>query len=266
LTTRLTIEIARRALPYLVHAAQMREVLTYGGLAEKVGCHWRTLRLPLYYIKDNICAPRSLPPLTAIVVSQATHLPGSGFLPEGTPELSPEEYRQEFEAFRDRVFTFKHWDRLLDELDLQPLTSSDAELDVEGRAYARYLTRQGMAAEGEPHRKLKEFIASHPSVIGLAPVRPAIREYLFPSGDECDVTFELEDGTYAVVEVKNGEHSELIKGMYQAVKYRALMAAEKGHGQPVRVYAIIVAYSIPDDIVAFATKLGITCRIVPEVR
>ena len=34
-----------------------------------------------------------------------------------------------------------------------------------------------------------------------------------------------------VVEVKGGkERDELVKGIYQAVKYRALMAAERGRG------------------------------------
>ena len=69
--------------------------------------------------------------------------------------------------------------------------------------------------------------------------------------------FDLGELGTAVVEVKNGERGELVKGVYQAVKYRALMEAEKGHGESYPVKAILVAFEIPEDIAAFAEKLGV---------
>ena len=104
MTTPLTIERANILLPYLVQAAQKRQTPTYGELAKKAGFHHRGMSLVLGYIRDEICASRNLPMLTAIVANKQTGLPGDDWLPEGTGNLSPAEYRHEFEKYRDLVF------------------------------------------------------------------------------------------------------------------------------------------------------------------
>jgi hypothetical protein len=76
------------------------------------------------------------------------------------------------------------------------------------------------------------------------------------------VVFDLDQNGYAVVEIKNGERRELVKGIYQAIKYRALMVAEKGHGENYPVSAHLAAYDIPDDIVALAGKFKIQWHII----
>jgi hypothetical protein len=118
LATEHSIEIARRILPYLVRAARVRETPTYGQLAQQAGCHHRAIPPALYYIKEDICTARHLPPLTAIVLNGTTKLPGPGFLPEGTGPLSDTEYLRAFEVARDRVFAYQRWDTLLSELGL----------------------------------------------------------------------------------------------------------------------------------------------------
>ena len=105
---------------------------------------------------------------------------------------------------------------------------------------------------------MKLYVARNPARIGLyAHGEPQI-EFRFVSGDVCDIVFDLDTLGMAVVEIKNGERGELVKGIYQAVKYRALMEAEKGHGEPYSVKAILVAYEMPDDIAAFARSLRVT--------
>jgi len=69
---------------------------------------------------------------------------------------------------------------------------------------------------------------------------------------------------HAVVEIKGGERGELVRGIYQAIKYRALMAAEKGHGKDYPVSAYLVAHDIPDDIATFASKFQIQCHSIPR--
>jgi hypothetical protein len=110
---------------------------------------------------------------------------------------------------------------------------------------------------------LKGYVAEHPGVIGLQSAGQPELEYLFISGDRCDVVFDLGQDGQAVVEVKNGERGELIRGIYQAVKYRALMQAECGHGEPSPVVAYLVAYDqIPQEILVLADKLDIHCYAV----
>lgn len=135
------------------------------------------------------------------------------------------------------------------------------DLDEQGRNYSRLLKRRGGVGEGEPHRQLKSYVASNPQAIGLPAGLLGREEHLFISGDECDVAFDLNEGESVVVEVKDGkERGELVKGIYQAVKYRALMAAEKGRGEEYPVRAYLVAYSVPADVARYAARFGIECK------
>lgn len=264
MVTEYTKKNAYLALPHLVHCAQTRKTITYKELAAKIGRHWRASRYFLSYIRDEICIPRGLPLLTAIVVNQNTQLPGESWLPEGTAYLTPEKYRQKYEEVRDEVFACDAWDALLQELGLQPVLRTDDDLDDMGRAHTTYLERRGQVGEGQAHKMLKEYVAQHPIAIGLQATVPGEQEYPFVSGDRCDVVFDLEQKGYAVVEVKNGERGELVRGIYQAIKYRALMVAEKGHGKDYPVSAHLVAFDIPDDVVAFARKFEIQCCSIPR--
>ena len=264
MATKTTVKRAYLALPHLVHRARIRKTVTYGELARKIGCHHRAVQHFLGYIRDEICAPRGLPLINAIVVNQDTQMPGGGWLPGGVHHLSIDERQQKYEKFRDKVFACHEWDSLLQALGLSMIRATDYDLDEEGRAYAGYLERKGQVGEGEPHRVLKEYMAQNPAVIGLHPEKPGEQEYPFVSGDKCDVVFDLGQNGYAVVEIKKGERGELVKGVYQAIKYRALMKAEKGHGENYPVSAYLVAYDIPDDIAAWASKFNVQCCIIPH--
>ncbi len=95
------------------------------------------------------------------------------------------------------------------------------------------------------------------------PKRSDRRRVLFASGDRCDVVFDLDGSGGAVVEVKDGEHDgELVRGVYQAVKYRALMEAEKGQGSEYPVRAFLVAYRMPDYISQLGSRFDVDCRRV----
>ncbi|MFH2104147.1 MAG: hypothetical protein ABIJ39_12415 [Chloroflexota bacterium] len=262
MTTELIKEYGDRLLPHLVQAAKTSKTPTYGELAAKIGVHHRVLSHVLGYIRDEIIIPRELPLINAIVVNGDTGLPGESWLPQGTSHLSAEEYQREFVEYRDHVLAYKEWDALLKELGLPSVEPTFENLDDRGRAYSEYIERTGGTGEGEDHRKLKEFVAAYPEVIGLESESAAQMEYLFVAGDRADIVFGTGPDAWAVVEIKNGEIGELVKGVYQAIKYRALLQAEKGHGQPCQVDAILVAYEIPSDVSFFAAKFGIRCRIV----
>jgi hypothetical protein len=250
-----------KLLPYLVQAAKTRKTPTYGELAEKIGVHHRVMNRILGYIRDDICFTRGLPLITCIVINQGTRLPGADWLPQGTTNLTEEEYKAEYERFRDQVFAYKDWNALLQKLDLAPVEPTIESLDDRGRAYSEYIERTG-GGENEDHRRLKEYIAEHPEAIGLEVESSAQMEYLFVAGDRADIVFGTGPDAWAVVEIKNGEIGELVKGVYQAIKYHALLQAEKGHGISPQVDAILVAYEIPSEISFFAAKFGIRCRII----
>ena len=263
MATQYSIQNARLALPHLVECAQRGETITYGELGAKIGRQAGAAAKLLVYIRDEICAPRGLPLLPAIVVNEKSGLPGRGWLQEGAAWPPEDEHRRRFEKDRDAVFAFDGWDALLEELELAPVSGSDERLDGEGRSYARELEKTGGAGESLPHQVLKSYVARNPRLIKVSSSEEGEQEYLFVSGDRCDVVFDLGGLGYAVVEIKDGERAELVKGIYQTVKYRALMEAEKGHGQPVSVAAHLVALDeIPGDVRGLARKLDVGCHIV----
>ena len=118
--TEKTREYALLILPHLLACADKRETITYGELARRVDWHHRPLRYALYHVRDEICRPRGLPLITAIVVTRNTGLPDESFLPEGTADLAEDDYRARFEYWRDKVFDCPQWAGLLEELGLQP--------------------------------------------------------------------------------------------------------------------------------------------------
>ena len=261
MVTRYQAETALLILPYLVRAAQRRETLTYGQLGDSIGRHHRTIPNVLGYIRDDICRPRGIPLINAIVVNADTKLPGEAFLPEGTQGFTKEEYKQAFEAHRDRVFTYTGWNDLLREFGLIPIAKTPEDLNKEGRKYSELLARGD--GEGEAHRLLKDYVAYNPDVIGLDAQGLGKTEFGFISGDRCDVVFDLGRVGMVVVEIKDGKHDgELVRGIYQALKYRALMTAEKGQGEEYAVRALLVAYEMPDYVAKLASRFDIDCSQV----
>lgn len=117
-----SIENANLALPYLVCYAKKGKTLTYKELAEKIKSHHRALSYMLGYIRDEICLKNGLPMISSIVVRTDTKLPGGDFLPEGTSNLSSEEFKKKFEENRDKVFSYTEWDKLLNKLNLTPVS------------------------------------------------------------------------------------------------------------------------------------------------
>jgi hypothetical protein len=228
MTSELIKEYGARLLPHLVQAAKTSKTPTYGELASKIGVHHRVLSHVLGYIRDEIIIPRGLPLINAIVVNGNTGLPGESWLPQGTSHLIGEEYQREYIKYRDQVLAYKGWDALLKELDLPSVEPTFENLDDRGRAYSEFIERTD-GRESEDHLKLKEFIAAHPEVIGLPAESATQMEYLFVSGDRADIIIGIGPDSWAVVEIKNWEIGDLVKGVYQAIKYRALLQAEKGH-------------------------------------
>lgn len=258
---------AYKALPYLVRSAQMRQTVTYGELAEYLQVHpHHQLSHILRYIRGEICAVYNSPGITSIVISKNTDRPGDGFFVESLDGLSEDQILLKYEQFRDEAFMYTGWDDLLLSLGLKPISASGHDLDQEAKEYNHFIERTGGRSSGEQsrHHKLKEFIAAHPQMIGISALKKPVMENEFLSGDRCDILVELFDQCAAIIEIKVDQRGELVKGIYQLVKYGALLEAERGHGQPYPVELHLVAYTIPSDISDFAKKFAITCHCIPE--
>lgn len=85
--------------PTLCRCAADGSVISYKELGDQVGLHPRTMRLVLSVIQDY-CMDRGLPPLTILVVSQATRQPGQGFIAWDADDL-PSGFE---EVYRDKTW------------------------------------------------------------------------------------------------------------------------------------------------------------------
>ena len=98
----------------------------------------------------------------------------------------------------------------------------------------------GGGGEGEEHKKIKDRLARFPQEIGISPSDTPETEYVFRSSDKADLLFRTGE-EWIAVEVKPSHDPDIKRGLYQCVKYEALLKAEiKVDKEPVKGRTILV--------------------------
>lgn len=283
-----TKKTARAALPILIWCAKNGRTITYGRLDQEIvnrGLGHHVMAVQYGYPAGAIGSAlieteekwgEPIPPLNAIVVNASNGLPGKGvnyyleryYEPdESVDDMSEDEKRAVVEEIHEDIFAYQHWDDVLKEYGLRPIRDGIAEeagdadeIETPGRG--------GWSSEGESkqHKKVKEFVAANPQVVGLPRNNSRGKtEYLFASGDKADVVFETENG-YLGVEVKSiiSNDPDLNRGIFQAVKYQALLRSEqKAVLSPPTARAVLVTErSLPAALQNLADVLGIVVYVV----
>ena len=126
------------------------------------------------------------------------------------------------------VFLWKYFPKAPDtRTEPEPLTENEKKRLVNSEKKIRK-GGFGFGGEGEQHKELKEYIFDYPEVIGITKYKDKSTEHYLLSGDRIDVWFELKDGSEIAVEVKSSISSDadILRGLYQCVKYQAIMDAE----------------------------------------
>lgn len=256
---------ARAALPLLVRQAHAGVPVFYSDLAQELGMpNPRNLNYVLGSIGQSLERLSKIwkvkvPPLQCLVINKQTGLPGEGigwFLmkKEDFSALPLRQKRVIVEAELAHVFSFSRWDEVLKALSLEPVAcdfSSILKRAIEGYG----------AGESEDHKALKEYVACNPRVIGLSAGIPAgVTEYSLPSGDSLDVSF-ISKTVWVAAEIKSavsGE-SDIVRGLFQCVKYRAVMDAvllAKARPQIARVILVLES-TFPQSLIPLRNLLGI---------
>ena len=111
-----------------------------------------------------------------------------------------------------------------------------------GETPTKRVTGGGGGGEGDQHKTLKDELLGTPELFGM-PGNVGKKERKLLSGDKVDVVFETDD-EYVIVEVKSeiSRRSDLIRGLYQCVKYRAVvnaMLSVAGKSKEVQVFLFI---------------------------
>jgi hypothetical protein len=117
------------------------------------------------------------------------------------------------------------------------------------------LARKYPGGEGPEHLALKKWVAKNPSCVGLPAASVPHVEHLFQSGDCVDIAFRLPGGNWAVVEI---ETTQPFPGAHQAIKYRALLAAQQDWKLNTnRVAGLLVAWAYSPTDLEFCRRYGI---------
>jgi len=256
---------AREAFPILVRQAIARKPIFYADLADELGmANARNLNFVLGSVGQAIrekeeASGEKIPPITCLVLNQHTQMPSSGvgwFMPQPDfAALSASEKRNAVDAQLENIYAYRKWESLLREFGLQ---LADQNLDQ----YLEEARKSGYGiGEGSAHKALKERIANHPELIGLPKTATkGSMEVKLASADVVDVLFR-HNGQHIAVEVKSriSNDMDLIRGLFQCVKYEALLKAEMSVKQlhhNVRV-CLVTERELPKDLNLIKTTLGL---------
>lgn len=256
---------ARAALPLLVRQAIAQEPIIYSHLAAELGMpNARNLNYVLGSIGTTLQevaakTKKFIPPLTAIVVNQQTGLPGEGvseFIGEQDfARLPRKEQRLLVDKLLSEIYIYKGWSELLSQLGLDVCPpQNEALLEAAGAMQA--------GGEGPLHKQCKQLIYSAPELLKL-PKRTlqSEMESRLPSGDVVDVLFKYQS-EWVAVEVKSriSTEADIVRGLYQCVKYRALIEAYQitiGLAPSGRVILALES-EFPQTLLPIKNMLGIT--------
>ncbi|WP_333710826.1 hypothetical protein [Malikia spinosa] len=258
-------ERARTALPLLVRQAAAAKPIFYSALAEELGMpNPRNLNYVLGSIGQAMVGlskkwKTKVPPIQCLVVNKATGLPGEGigwFLiaKEDFGKLPLRRRREIVQAELQHIYAYPHWDEVLQELEINAVdTDFSSEVDKAARAID--------GGESASHKRLKEYVANNPHVIGLPKSTPmGTTEYGLPSGDSLDVSFKQKKSWVAAeVKSKVSDQADIVRGIFQCVKYQAVLdAVLLSESKPQNANTVLVLESeLPEHLRPLCNLLGV---------
>jgi len=269
-------ERARRALPVLVRQAKAGEKIFYENLAEELGMpNPRNLNFPLGSIGRTLQGlgklwKEKIPPIQCLVVNKGTGLPGegiSGFISDKSEfrKLSTRQKNALVGGVLAKVFGYGKWDSVLEALELEPALIPESVIQEVKRSAS---SRRGGGGEGKEHKKLKQYIANNPQSIGLR-LRgwETKTEKDLPSGDFIDVSFENKRHWIGVeVKSKTSDEGDIQRGLYQCVKYQAVMEAYSSvqHRQKDVKVILALGCKLPKRLISVRNTLGV--KVVENIK
>ena len=285
-----TDHVTRLALPVVLWCAKYGHTITYGQLAEELERRhgeeqkWRktVYGSPAGKIGDLMERlseewGEAIPPVNAVIVNGATRLPGAGVdgylerflsISARRKRLTERNRNALAEEIIQSVFDYARWDAVAKQFGIKSLPKVGVLHEDELEPFALPLSGQvrGGGGEGELHRILKEWVEKHPEAFAEFGTfgRGKTEEWL-NSGDEVDVLFSGKDAVLAVeVKASNAPDSDLVRGLFQCVKYRAVLRAmQLAEGDYPNAQAVLVLdRRLPPDLVRLAKRIRVRWMIV----
>lgn len=225
-----------KTLQYLIACAQAGGLTTYKEVSAEIGAgspqnaNWAfgTIFRILEALERN---PKfsgcRIPNITAIVKKSGMEASGIGVYRQPNLEHKPKEDQDRWLANeRKESFTFKRWDEVLSYLRIEPMEDLVPEKALLQSFELASRKQTGKSAE---HQAIQDRLEQGLPEAGIKSkdILSVEQEYPFWSLDRLDVLIKTAN-EWIGVEVKPSTSSEdeLRKGLYQVIKYKALLDAE----------------------------------------
>ena len=279
----------RLAFPIVIRRALNGQPIEYGELADKLAANGRSGNISIQYrfvagkIGD-ICQEISneigdaVPPLNAIMINKETRLPSGGidyylekFLGKRRGHISRlssnarDAYaRQAMES----VFNFDRWQIVANHLGIKLEGETEAKEKTQNTIALPNPNKFSRGQESESHKSLKIWVAKNPKFFKeYGNFKDGNVEKMISSGDRLDVLFKNRE-RYLGIEVKvlSSHESEVMRGIYQCIKYRyVLRAMQLSKGTPPNADAILVLDGPPPRPVSqIANRLQVVILVAPN--
>lgn len=276
-----TKRTARIGFPILVEYARTRRAITYGEwnneiVKRKLGPDGspRLYGWPAGSIGDaceDYAAKTGVPvpPINLIVVNKKTRMPGSGadsyfrrycanrLGRRVNPEsLDSRKKRALIDCAQKEIFDFPSWGDVLAACGLAETTPPRSRKKRPRPRKAGWST----GPESEEHQRLKQMIVDDPTLVALQSNEKGDQEHPLWSGDRLDVYFKNAD---VGVEVKtsNAGFDEIHRGIFQCVKYKALMQAQQIYNREIPTADCLLALGgmLPEELQDIVSLFDLRC-------
>ena len=268
-------KVAPRVLEIVLQRARDGTTITYGELATELNRRFGFKEMPIKPLYGQAIGAvgfalqdlgkiwgELIPPINTIVVNKATTLPGDGadyFLKKwlGKHRVSEASRDDQMRLAMKRVFDYPDWERVGRYFGIAQISASSIRRQ-KSKPIKLPKPRQGGKPESAAHKELKRYTAACPnwfSDFGKFP--KGENELVLQSGDRLDVFFS-NGRTDLAVEVKasNASDSELVRGVFQCVKYReVLRATQLAEARFPNAQAVLVSTRKIDSTTAKLLKL-----------
>ena len=247
---------------WLISAAHQRSLITYGEvknrLVHEIGFNpSKSARLMghLAGIMMNSILVDDLetPLLNIILVRQDTRLPGDGakgFLNRRFNKRCLQVEHSDWGKYCNKaateVYTFPHWAKIYKKVfggTFKPDDWVGAGEEKDGINFSR-------SGEGRHHKKLKFWVKNNPYRIDrMNGDARTETEVVLKSGDRVDVVIYGSEKTIAVeVKSRDSNETDLERGIYQCIKYRAVMSAMDIRDQPCIMPVLVTESALPGNL------------------
>ncbi|MEQ8740738.1 MAG: hypothetical protein RID59_19590 [Hoeflea sp.] len=233
---------------------------------------------------DNLHdADPTAPLINVLLVKEENRLPGAGvryyladrfrkpqLREEQADKKYPDLWRKISEKAMDEVYAYRDWEKLFKRIYGQAYAPDPETVKRQKGRDGREKDGlpRGRSGEGKNHEALRLWVKDNPQkIIGTKAGIVSKTEVELLSGDRVDVVYYGRNKTFAI-EVKSRDSNwyDLRRGIYQCVKYDAVLFAQDPRSDPAIEPILVTEEKLDGDLQKLAKRLGIKSVTVPHNR